>query len=169
MIAPRGVFDFQQDYLDVEGTRYFALRIPYSIIHELHTRSFSALRQPSDEADVNDTIDSVGFDFIQPPEVTWTVNMRDRPASLVISDFASKGRTKGGSRQTGMDALSMVLLDFDYDGGIFKFDKVFFADELRASDYVIHMPADWSGEAMAVFLDIYGNESRVLLRPRTGN
>ncbi len=39
MIAPALTFDFQQDYLDLDDVRYYALRIPYSIIHELHTGS----------------------------------------------------------------------------------------------------------------------------------
>ena len=69
IIAPRAVFDFQQDYIDLDNVRYYALRIPYSIIHELHRREFSALKQPNDEMAVNDTVDAVGFDFIQPPEV----------------------------------------------------------------------------------------------------
>jgi site-specific DNA-methyltransferase (adenine-specific)/adenine-specific DNA-methyltransferase len=46
IIAPALVFDFQQDYLTLDGVRYFALRIPYSIIHELHQREFAALKQP---------------------------------------------------------------------------------------------------------------------------
>ena len=49
IVAPALIFDFQQDYLDIDGVRYYALRIPYSIIHELHQREFSALKQPSDE------------------------------------------------------------------------------------------------------------------------
>src|SRR5947209_8120453 len=56
VVAPALVFDFQQDYLVIDGVRYYALRIPYSIIHELHQREFTALRQPSDELAVNDTV-----------------------------------------------------------------------------------------------------------------
>jgi len=55
IIAPALTFDFQQDYIDKDGVRYYALRIPYSIINELHQREFTALKQPSDEMAVNDT------------------------------------------------------------------------------------------------------------------
>src|SRR5438309_3822085 len=65
IVAPALVFDFQQDYLTLDGVRYYALRIPYSIIHELHQRDFAALKQPADELAVNDTVDAVGFDFIR--------------------------------------------------------------------------------------------------------
>ena len=45
IIAPALTFDFQQDYITHSGVRYYALRIPYSIIHELHRRQFTALKQ----------------------------------------------------------------------------------------------------------------------------
>ncbi len=71
IIAPALTFDFQQDYIDLDGVRYYALRIPYSIIHELHQREFTALKQPSDEMAVNDTVEAVGFDFIRTPELKF--------------------------------------------------------------------------------------------------
>ena len=49
IIAPALTFDFQQDYITHNDTRYYALQIPYSIIHELHRREFAALKQPADE------------------------------------------------------------------------------------------------------------------------
>ncbi|MFA6918235.1 MAG: site-specific DNA-methyltransferase, partial [Candidatus Gracilibacteria bacterium] len=36
IIAPRGAFLFQEDYIETDGVRYYALRIPYSFINELH-------------------------------------------------------------------------------------------------------------------------------------
>ncbi len=36
IIAPALTFDFQQDYIILDSVRYYALRIPYSIINELH-------------------------------------------------------------------------------------------------------------------------------------
>jgi len=71
IIAPALTFDFQQDYLDLDDVRYYALRIPYSIIHELHQREFTALKQPADELAVNDTVEAVGFDFIRMPELKY--------------------------------------------------------------------------------------------------
>ena len=82
IIAPRGVFDFQQDYIDLDGVRYYALRIPYSVINELHHRDFIALKQPNDESAVNETVDAVGFDFIQPPKVEWSVSVKKRKGEL---------------------------------------------------------------------------------------
>ena len=53
IIAPALAVEPYEDYLDVEGTRFFFLRIPYSIIAELHKRAFSELRQPTSEAAAN--------------------------------------------------------------------------------------------------------------------
>jgi site-specific DNA-methyltransferase (adenine-specific)/adenine-specific DNA-methyltransferase len=73
IIAPAMAFGFQQDYIQMGEVRYYALRVPYSIIHELHQRDFLALKQPTDEMAVNDTVDAVGFDFIRTPELDYSV------------------------------------------------------------------------------------------------
>lgn len=83
IIAPSRVFDFQQDYIDMDGVRYYAMRIPYSIVNELHRREFTALEQPRDERAVNETVNAVGFDFIQPPQVEWAGGVRRREGQLL--------------------------------------------------------------------------------------
>lgn len=170
IIAPRGVFDFQQDYLDLDGVRYYALRIPYSIISELHRRDFSALRQPSDEWAVNETVDAVGFDFVQPPAVSWRVGKARSEgellehAYLAVDAFESRARLRGKETTTGLESLSMVLLDFDYDGEVFKFDRAVFAHELEENGWQVHFPVSRLGaQLMAVFTDVFGNEARELI------
>lgn len=170
IIAPRGVFDFQQDYIDLEGVRYYALRIPYSFINELHQREFSALRQPNDENAVNDTVDSVGFDFIQPPKVEWTVNIKKRKGQLLdeaclkIKEFESRARLRGKDTRGGLVTFSMLMLDFDYNGEVFDLDAVFYAHQLEAENWQAWFPAESVGaNVMAVFIDIYGNEAREII------
>ena len=170
IIAPRGVFDFQQDYLDLDGVRYYALRIPYSIISELHRREFSALKQPSDEWAVNETVDAVGFDFVQPPAVNWRVgHVRTEgelldDAYLAVDAFESRARLRGKETTTGLESLSMLLLDFDYDGDVFKFDRAVFAHELEENGWQVRLPmARLGAQVMAVFTDVFGNEARELI------
>jgi len=174
IIAPRGVFDFQQDYIDLEGVRYYALRIPYSVINELHHRDFTALKQPNDESAVNETVDAVGFDFIQPPKVEWSVSVKKRKgemfdeACLKIRHFESRARIRGKDTRGGLETLSMVMLDFDYDGKVFDLDAVFYAHQLEADDWQAWFPTEKVGEKlMAVFIDIYGNEARELITSDT--
>ena len=170
IIAPRGVFDFQQDYIDLEGVRYYALRIPYSVINELHHRDFTALRQPNDETAVNDTVDAVGFDFIQPPEVTWSAGVGRRQgqmlneAYLTIEGFESHARIRGQDKLGGPETFSMLMLDFDYDGEVFDLDAAFYAAQLQAGEWRAWFPVEGLGEqVMAVFIDIYGNEAREVI------
>jgi len=64
-----------------DETKYYVLRIPYSIIEELHSRGFTEIRQPVSEQEINNTVDSVGFDFIQPPVVECDYYLQNHKAS----------------------------------------------------------------------------------------
>jgi site-specific DNA-methyltransferase (adenine-specific)/adenine-specific DNA-methyltransferase len=174
IIAPRGVFDFQQDYIDLDSVRYYALRIPYSIINELHQREFSALQQPHDESSVNDTVDAVGFDFIQPPKVTWTLTAAKRQgqlfseAVLKIQKFQSTARIRGRETRGDLKTLSMVMVDLDYNRDVFNMDAVFYAQQLAENNWSAWLPMDDLGETvMVVFIDIYGNEASELIETAT--
>ena len=161
IIAPRGAFLFQEDYIELDDVRYYALRIPYSYINELHRREFSALTQPSDERAVNETVEAVGFDFIQPPLVELEIKARGANASLKIKKFESRARVKGKEKIGKHDTLSMVMVDFKYNSDVFDLDRVFYATALKDNGWKIEFPRkDVTGDVMVVFLDIYGNESR---------
>ncbi len=170
IIAPRGVFGFQQDYIDLDGVRYYAMRVPYSIINELHQREFTALKQPNDEMAVNDTVDSVGFDFIQPPKVKWTVGANARKGQLIkeaflkINKFESRARLRGEDTHGGLETFSMLMLDFDYNGDVFDLDAVFYNHQMESDGWEARFSAEGLGNnVMAVFIDIHGNEAREVI------
>lgn len=166
IIAPRNVFDFQQDFIDFDNVRYYALRIPYSFINELHRREFTALSQPKTEADINNLMETEGFDFIQAPEVFWTTGFAAREGRLLgeafirLDSFDSRAYIRGGKSQGGLETFSMLLLDFDYDGEVFHLDACFFADQLERENWYAWFPKETIGaNVMAIFMDIYGNEA----------
>lgn len=170
IIAPALVFDFQQDYVDIGDIRYYALRIPYSIIHELHQREFMALQQPADELAVNDTVEAVGFDFIRRPELEYETGMKAKPSSeafISVKTFKSEAQVREPLRKKGnRETLSMVMLDYDFDSesDLFELDAVFYADAIEKVDWEISFPVENVGrQVMAVFVDIYGNEARELI------
>ena len=178
IIAPALTFDFQQDYLDLDGVRYYALRIPYSIIHELHQREFTALRQPADELAVNDTVEAVGFDFIRTPELEYECGVNKRKGELLpeafirIKTFKSEAVVREPLRKKGnRETLSTVMLDYDYNGDVFDLDAVFYADAIEKAGWEVRFPLESVGrQVMAVFVDIYGNEAReVIPGKRLGN
>ncbi len=173
IIAPALTFDFQQDYIDKDGARYYALRIPYSIINELHQREFTALKQPADEMAVNDTVEAVGFDFIRTPELKFECGAGKRKGELIqegfirLKTFKSEAVVREPLRKKGnLETLSMVMLDYDFDekSQVFDLDAVFYADALQKEDWTLRFPLEnLGGKLMAVFIDIYGNEARVVI------
>lgn len=173
IIAPALTFDFQQDYITLDGVRYYALRIPYSIIHELHRREFTALKQPADEMAVNDTVEAVGFDFIRIPELEYKVGLSKPKGELLeqafiqIKTFRSDAVVREPFQKKGnRETLSMVMLDFDYDeeSQVFDLDEVQYADSIEKAGWKVTFQPDLLGKKMmVVFLDIYGNEARVLI------
>ncbi len=173
IIAPALTFEFQQDYVDLEKVRYYALRIPYSIINELHRHEFLSLKQPSDEMDVNDTVEAVGFDFIRTPELKVKIGVEQNKDGLFengfikIEKFISDAVVREPIKKRGdLETLSMVMLDLDYDEDlkIFDLDAVHYVGEIEKEKWKVRFPLDQLGEKMmVVFLDIYGNEARILL------
>jgi len=179
IIAPALTFDFQQDYIDFNKVRYYALRIPYSIIHELHRREFTALKQPSDEMAVNDTVEAVGFDFIRTPVLEYTTGIEKPKDELFkygfikIQTFKSDAIIREPFKKKGnLETLSLVMLDLDYDedSRIFDLDEVFYADAIEKNDWKVRFRLEkLSLKMMAVFVDIYGNEARVLIDAKEFN
>lgn len=172
IIAPALVFDFQQDYLTLDGVRYYALRIPYSIIHELHQREFAALKQPADEMAVNDTVDAVGFDFIRSPELDYVATANKRKGEMLsegvirIKTFRSEAVVRDSTKKANRETLSMVMVDYDFDteSDVFDLDAVFYAEAIEKADWEVRFPLESVGkQLMAVFVDIYGNEAREVI------
>ena len=167
IIAPAMKFGFFQDYIDHGKVRYYALRIPYSFIGQLHRSHFTALMQPTDEMNVNDTVDAVGFDFIRRPELKYTTGRKQHDAFIKITTFKSEARVRGPQkRRENLETLSMLMLDYDYnpEKHVFEFDQVFYADAMAKDGWKATFPANQLGEkVMAIFVDIYGNEARELI------
>ena len=167
IITPAARVMFLEDYIDKGSTRYYILRIPYSIINELHNRNFEAIKQPIDETQVNDTVDAVGFDFIRPPKVECEYSIKKTEsdnlavASIKIKTFKSEAMLKGASQIPNRESLSMIMVDFDYNGDTFNLQKVLYASEIEKNNWEVHLSVEsFKNKAMIIYLDIYGNEYR---------
>ena len=172
VIAPAASIVFLEDYVDKGDTRYYILRIPYSIINELHNQPFEALLQPVDESQVNNTVDAVGFDFIKQPTVECSYRMVNRDgisnAEIEIVTFKSEALAKGVSFKANREALATVLVDLNYPfdrskgsdpAPPFELDRVFYATALAEDVWTIRIPEPELGDhIMVIYLDIYGNE-----------
>jgi len=172
IIAPAASVQFLEDYIEKGKTKYFILRIPYSIIEEIHNRGFSKIKQPVSEMDVNDTVDAVGFDFIQTPTVECKYFIDDKKGQLElgkgtkecvikIEKFESKVISRKPLEFANLETLSMVMLDYDFDGEVFDLDEVFYAEGLKKNGYEVRFAEDKvKGQMMVIYIDIFGNEKR---------
>lgn len=161
IIVPAGNVDFMEDYIEKGNVRYYILRIPYSIINELHKKDFSNLKQPIDEKDVNNTVEAVGFDFIQTPDVECEYSAKKDFLSVKIKTFKSRTRSKKPLKLRDRESLSMLMVDWDFDGEVFDLDKVYFAEEIKKSKFEIKMEKKKVGKKlMLIYMDIFGNENR---------
>ncbi|MEA2074824.1 MAG: site-specific DNA-methyltransferase [Euryarchaeota archaeon] len=172
IIVPAASVMFFEDYIEKGKTKYFVLRIPYSIIDELHRKGFTHIKQPIREADVNDTIDAVGFDFIQIPDVECEYFIEDKKgqaeianggkeAAIKIEKFKSNILSKKPLEFENRGTLSMVMVDYNYDGEVFDFDDVFYAEDLKKNDWEVRFDVDKiAGQMMIIYIDIFGNEKR---------
>ncbi|TSA27265.1 site-specific DNA-methyltransferase [bacterium] len=171
IIAPAASVMFLEDYIEKGSVRYYILRIPYSIINELHNRDFEAIKQPIDESQVNDTVDAVGFDFIRTPKVKCKYSIEKQKnqlfeyATIKIITFKSEAMLKGASQLANRESFSMIMVDFNYDGDIFNLDKVYYASEIEKNGWKVFLPlGEIKGQMMIIYLDIYGNEYREIKR-----
>lgn len=172
IIAPAASVRFLEDYIEKGKTKYFVLRIPYSIIEEIHNRGFTKIKQPVREMDVNDTVDAVGFDFIQVPTVECNYFIDDKKGQLElekssqecvikIERFESKVISRKPLEFANLESLSMVMLDYDFDWEVFDLDQVFYAEDLNKNGYEVRFAEEKvKGQIMVIYIDIFGNEKR---------
>ncbi|MFA6273653.1 MAG: site-specific DNA-methyltransferase [Candidatus Paceibacterota bacterium] len=161
IIAPAGNVDFLEDYVEKGKIRYYILRIPYSIINELHNRDFENIKQPVDEQDVNNTVEAVGFDFIQTPEVDCEYKGNKKELLIKIKKFKSRIRSKKPIKYKDKETLSMVMVDFNYNGEVFDLDKTYFAENLKKDGYKIKFEKkQLDKKMMIIYMDIFGNEKK---------
>jgi len=172
IIAPAASVRFLEDYIEKGKTKYFILRIPYSIIEEIHKKGFTEIRQPVSETDVNDTVDAVGFDFIQIPAVECEYFITNKEGQLrqgegtedcvvKINKFESKVISRRPLEFENLETLSMVMLDYDYNGKVFDLDEVYYAKDLKADDYEVRFDkGKVKQQMMIIYIDVFGNEKR---------
>ncbi len=171
IIAPASTVVFLEDYIEKDNTKYYLLRIPYSIIEEIHEHGFEAIKQPVSEADVNDVVDAVGFDFIQTPDVECEYKIRkadkktlfdgDKEAVIKIKKFKSNVLSRKPIEFKNLETPSMVMVDYNFNAEAFDIDQYWFAESLEKDGFEIRFdPKKVEKQMMIIYMDIFGNEKR---------
>jgi len=166
IIAPVGLVGFNEDYVKKGNVKYIILRIPNSIIDYIRQKNFTKLEQPRTADDVNQTIDAVGFDFIYPPNMKVKyLKEKSKDYTLEIEEFdpVQLGSKIVEFEDPRAEALAMVMVDLDYDGKDFIFDKHFFGDEIKQNNFKINLGKEIGKKVMIIYLDIFGNERKEII------
>ncbi len=179
VIAPTVAMDFAEDEIEQGGAVYVFLKVPISVIMRLiQQHEPGALKQPMREADVNEVIDAIGFDFISQPVVKHKARTKSRAGELFpelvveLSEFRAKTLTTDPEDFANFETFSMAMVDLNYDGDVFRLDRVYWGEELlkeaggleKAKALEIRIPEQaFKGEKMMVILcDRYGNEKTLV-------
>jgi site-specific DNA-methyltransferase (adenine-specific)/adenine-specific DNA-methyltransferase len=166
IIAPQSVVRFNEDYRDKGKIRYHILKVPYSIIQKILEKNFIRGLQPLSKTNINQTIESVGFDFIYPPKVECEYYQSKEGGLfdqlvIKIKKFEPMQISKKPVEfeDAKKEALSMVMIDEDYDEKVFDMDHYFFNDEIAKNDFKVVFPKQKVGQKlMLIYLDVLGNE-----------
>jgi hypothetical protein len=153
IIAPIVSMGFAEDEYIVGKTTYVFLKVPISILMRLlQSGEMGSLKQPTKEADVNEVIDAVGFDFISQPEAQWKCRKESDPDTPLLTDytihlteFRSKTLATDPEDFANFETFSIAMVDTDYDGNVFKLGKVFWADNLISAE-LKRLKSDRKGE-----------------------
>ncbi|MFZ5863736.1 MAG: site-specific DNA-methyltransferase [Nitrospirota bacterium] len=183
VIAPVVSMAFAEDEVVRNGTTYVFLKVPISVLLRLiEAKEPAALKQPTKEADVNEVIDAVGFDFISQPLVVVKAK-KEKPKGelfadcvLEIREFRSQTLATDPEDFANFETFSMAMVDLDYDGDVFRLGRVFWADDLlkdaggleKAERLAVRIPEqDFIGKRLMVILsDRYGNEKTLVFEKK---
>lgn len=168
IICPASKVNFIEDVVKYDNTQYYILRVPYSIISEIHKRPFEKMHQPISEDDVNNTVDSVWFDFIQIPTVELEYNKSDY--SITIKTFKSKTISKKPIQMENLESLAMVIVDYEYNWEYVNYEEVLYAKDLKKQDYKFKLDKNRLNEdCMVIYIDIFWNEKREIINKNSFN
>jgi DNA modification methylase len=152
------------DVFPIGKMLFFVLRVPYSAIEAIHRRPFKVLDQPFSEADLNDPIDTFGFDFMQLPEVDVRYVKNGENLHVVVKSFKRGGLDPDdfdSLEQNGRLDLAMVMVDRHYEGEVFRVSDYFFGDQLEDDGWTFSLPLNGDvTHFFLVFMDTHGNELR---------
>lgn len=131
IVSPATRVNFLADYEELEGTRFYFLKVPYEMIQELHTKPFVEFRQPKSKSKINEVDEMIGFQFIEKPEVSCRLVKEENKIKFIIDSFESYSIQRG--TMDNFSTLSSIYVDYDSDNKVFVMDDVRFWDEIEST------------------------------------
>ena len=135
--------------------------------------NFTRLEQPRSISEINQTIDSVGFDFVYPPKVKAKYYAQKPKGKLIDKEYLIEieefepiqlGSKTVEFKNPKEESIAMVMIDTNYDGDTFSLSKYFFGDEIVKNNYKLTFDDEIGKNVMIIYLDIFGNERKEVLK-----
>ena len=139
-----------------EPLHFHMLTFPYKVLEDA-ARNFAIEEQPNSAANINRLISSVGFYFHDAVKI----RAKKTKTGFTITRFETRILNRDGSKYSGLEGLSMILIDTRYDEAAgFMVNAVVYQKDIR--DHSI-MVKDISNQTAVIAIDRHGNESPVTM------
>jgi DNA modification methylase len=138
-----------------EGINFKLLKFPYKILEDV-SRHFQIKDQPASTGDINKLISSAGFYFNEEIEIA----IEKIPEGFKIKHFSSRILNQNKERYEGLEGLSMILIDKNYDGQVFNLGQAIYKNEISEEGIVKIEGLTENSHLIAI--DKHGNESKII-------
>jgi DNA modification methylase len=138
-----------------EDINFKLLKFPYKILEDV-SRHFQIKDQPASTGDINQLISSAGFYFNEEIEIA----IEKIPEGFKIKHFSSGILNQNKERYEGLEGLSMILIDKNYDGQVFNLDQAIYKNEI--SEEGIVKIQELTEKSYLIAIDKHGNESKII-------
>ncbi len=140
---------------DKENVDFKLLKFPYKVLEDI-SRQFQIEEQPSAQADINKLVSSAGFYFNEDVKVV----VEPVKGGFRIAKFETGILNKNKEWFKGLEGLSMILIDKDYDGKVFDMDIAVYAKDV-AKDGTMEVEG-LGKRSYLIAIDKHGNESKII-------
>jgi len=138
-----------------EDINFKFLKFPYKILEDI-SRHLQIEEQPSSQEDINKLISSTAFYFNEDIKI----EVERLSGGFKIKHFKTEILGKNKKRFEGMEGLSMLLIDKNYNGEIFNMDLAIYKKEI--SEEGIVKIENLTENSYLIAIDKHGNESKVI-------
>ncbi|MBE3128627.1 MAG: site-specific DNA-methyltransferase, partial [Actinobacteria bacterium] len=138
-----------------EDIDFKLLKFPYKVLEDV-SRHFQIKDQPASAGDINKLISSVGFYFNEEIEIA----IEKIPEGFRIKHFSSGILNQNKERYEGLEGLSMILIDKNYDGQAFNLSQAIYKNEITYEGII--KIEGLAKDSYLIAIDKHGNESKVI-------
>lgn len=179
IVSPATRVNYIADYEELNGIKFYFLKVPYEMIQELHKAPFINFRQPRSKNEINIIEEMKGFQFVEKPEVMCELIENPESVDLVIKNFTSYSSETG--EIDDFSTLSTIYVDYNSNDNIFVMDDTRFWDEImserkenndtwltKENNVIKSVVWSFSKEKLGkhpifVISDVFGNDSTIKL------